>query len=145
VEKLLLLSSLIVTAYLTGLIWTVQIVHYPLFNLADRSSFAAFEAAHSGRISSIVLLPMVIELGLSIALLTQPSSILPSWAAWLGAGLVGMIWFSTFFLQVPQHAVLSSGFDPRAHAMLVGTNWVRTVAWTARTVLLGWLVWGAMR
>jgi hypothetical protein len=145
VEKFLLLSSLVVTAYLTGLIWTIQIVHYPLFNYADRSNFTAFETAHATRISSIVLLPMLVELGLSLALLVQPSSLVPSWAAWTGATLVGIIWLSTFLLQVPQHNILSSGFDPRAHAALVHTNWVRTVAWTVRTGMLGWLVWGALR
>jgi hypothetical protein len=145
VDKLLLLGSLIVTAYLTGLIWTVQLVHYPLFSLADRSSFAQFEAAHSLRISSVVMLPMLAELGFSLALLFTPLEGVPDWTAWVGAALVGVIWISTLFLQVPQHAVLSSGFDAKAHATLVGTNWVRTLAWTVRTGLLGWLVWGTMR
>jgi hypothetical protein len=145
VEKLLLLGSLVVTAYLTGLIWTVQVVHYPLFDMAERSNFAAFEAAHSLRIGGVVMLPMLAELGLSLALLFTPLEGVPVWSAWIGAALVGVIWISTFFLQVPQHGVLSSGFDPRAHALLVNTNWVRTLAWTARTGLLAWLVWTQWR
>ncbi len=140
-DKLLLLAQLTVTAYLTGLIWTIGAVHYPLFNFADRADFAAFEAAHSARISSIVLVPMVAELALSAMLVLSPSSVAPAWAAWLGAALVGVIWASTFFLQVPQHAILSSGFDQRAYEALVSTNWIRVAAWTARTGLLGWLVW----
>lgn len=141
---MLLLAQLIVTAYLTGLIWTIGVVHYPLFNLAERSGFAAFEAAHSARISGIVLVPMVVELALAAMLALNPQGVAPAWAAWLGAALVGIIWASTFFLQVPQHSVLSGGFDQRAYELLVGTNWIRVVAWTARTALLGWLVWAQL-
>ena len=140
VDKLLLLVQLLVTVYLTGLIWTIGVVHYPLFNMADRANFSAFEAAHSARISSIVLLPMLLELGLSVAMALNPSSIAPNWAAWLGLALVILIWASTFLLQVPQHAALSSDFDQQAFETLVSTNWIRVVLWSARSVLLAWLV-----
>ena len=140
-EKLLLLGNLVVTLYLTGLIWTVGVVHYPLFNLADRATFASFEAAHSARISSIVLLPMLAELALSVALAFQPGSVAPPWAAWLGLALVIVIWLSTFLLQVPQHGVLSGGFSQSAFETLVSTNWIRVVAWTCRGGLMTWLVW----
>jgi hypothetical protein len=141
VEKLLLLGNLVVTLYLTGLIWTIGVVHYPLFNLADRTTFATFEAAHSARISSIVLLPMLAELALSVAFVFQSNSVAPSWAAWLGLALVIVNWLSTFLLQVPQHGVLSSGFSQSAVETLVATNWIRVAAWTARGGLLTWLVW----
>jgi hypothetical protein len=140
-EKLLLLGNLVVTLYLTGLIWTVGVVHYPLFNMADRATFAAFEAAHSARISGVVLLPMLAELALSVAFAFQSSSVAPSWAAWLGLVLVIVIWLSTFLLQVPQHGVLSGGFSQSAYQTLVATNWIRVVAWTARGGLLTWLMW----
>jgi len=38
---------------------------------------------------------------------------------------------STVVLQAPQHAILSRGFDERAYRRLLGTQWIRTVAWTA--------------
>ncbi|HEX2205610.1 MAG TPA: hypothetical protein VHG91_20025 [Longimicrobium sp.] len=49
-----------------------------------------------------------------------------------------MVWLSTALLQVPMHGRLERGFDAAAHRRLVATNWVRTVAWTARGVLLLW-------
>ena len=48
--------------------------------------------------------------------------------------------FHAAFLSVPQHAVLARGFDADAHASLVTTNWVRTVAWSARGLMLLWIV-----
>ena len=55
---------------------------------------------------------------------------------WLAAALLGIIWLSTFLLQVPAHQKLTSGFDERIHRRLVATNWLRTFAWTARSTLL---------
>jgi hypothetical protein len=49
--------------------------------------------------------------------------------------LVVVIWFSTFLLQVPCHTRLSQGFDAQIHAQLVSTNWIRTLAWSARAVV----------
>jgi hypothetical protein len=38
-------------------------------------------------------------------------------------------------LQAPRHVALRRGFDPSVHARLVATNWIRTAAWSARSVL----------
>ncbi|MFN3267463.1 MAG: hypothetical protein ACK41E_11570 [Deinococcales bacterium] len=140
-EKLILLCNLIVGAYLTGLIWTIQVVHYPLFSYAERANFSAFEAEHSLRISSIVLLPMLAELVLSGLFLTVRLEGIPALVPWVCAGLVGLIWLSTFFVQVPQHNILASGFEQSAHTLLVSSNWIRTLAWSAKTLLLGFSVY----
>ena len=58
----------------------------------------------------------------------------------LGLVLVVVIWLSTALFQVPQHRRLESGFDEQAHRRLVNTNWIRIIAWTARSILtLTWL------
>ena len=58
--------------------------------------------------------------------------------------LVGVIWASTAFIQVPMHNVLGRGFDADAHAHLVSTNWIRTIAWSARAALLAWCIWNIL-
>jgi hypothetical protein len=140
-DKLILLGNLLVGAYLTGLIWTIQVVHYPLFSYAERGNFSAFEAEHGLRISSIVLLPMLAELILAGLFLGVKLEGMPAFVPWVSAGLVGVIWLATFFVQVPQHNILAGGFDQTAHRLLVSSNWIRTVAWTAKTGLLGYVVW----
>jgi hypothetical protein len=60
--------------------------------------------------------------------------------------LVGIAWASTAFVQVPLHGTLARGFDEDAHARLVATNWVRTIAWSGHAALMAWslaLVMGA--
>ncbi len=140
-DKLVLLANLVVGAYLTGLIWTIQIVHYPMFALADRTNFSAFESEHGLRISSIVLVPMLLELVLTIVFLGSNLKTIPDWCPWVCAALVGIIWFSTFFLQVPQHNILAGGFDANAIASLVSSNWIRTAAWSVKTGLLAFVVY----
>jgi hypothetical protein len=117
---------------MTGLIWFVQIVHYPLFARVGNDEFVTYETLHA-RLTSFVVVPlMLVEAGCAMALVAlTPHRPL----VWVGFGLLLIIWLSTFCLQVPQHRKLSGGFDPRAHRLLVKTNWVRTLAWTARSVV----------
>jgi hypothetical protein len=54
--------------------------------------------------------------------------------------LIATIWAITFAVELPLHRRLGAGFDAGAHRALVLTNWARTLAWTARTVMAGcWL------
>lgn len=125
---------------MTGLIWFVQVVHYPLFNSVGVDRFAAYEARHSNLTTYVVIVPMFIELITSIALLWQRPEFIAVWQLWLGLLLVVVIWFSTAFLQVPQHNILGQGFNETAYSLLVSSNWLRTLAWTARSgLVIYWL------
>jgi hypothetical protein len=59
----------------------------------------------------------------------------------LSVGLLVAIWASTFLVQVPLHNALVDGFDAGAHGSLVRTNWVRTIGWSARGLLLTWIAY----
>ena len=50
--------------------------------------------------------------------------------------IVILIWFSTFFIQVPLHQKLSKGKKNSLIDKLVLTNWFRTVLWTLRSILI---------
>ena len=69
-----------------------------------------------------------------------PPGNVPHLLPWLGVGLLVVIWLSTFLLQVPRHRTLESGFDISVHRRLVGTNWIRTFAWSLRGLLVLWIV-----
>jgi hypothetical protein len=131
----LMLGHAVSTWFLTGLIWTIQVVHYPLFAMADRGTYADFAAAHNHRITPLVGPPMVLEALLAVWLAVDPPAGIPRWWTWTGLALVGVVWTSTALLQVPQHGRLAAGFDAQAHAWLVASNWVRTIAWTLRAAI----------
>jgi hypothetical protein len=80
---------------------------------------------------------MLIELGTGVALLWRRPVAMPLTWAWVGLLLLAVVWASTLALQVPRHDELRHGFDARAHRRLVGGNWLRTAAWTARAALVG--------
>jgi hypothetical protein len=130
----LLLSAASAT-FMAGVIWVIQLVHYPLFSFADEARFAAFHAAHSARITLIVMPAMLLELGSSLALVAASEDPLERRAAMLGVALVAVAWATTAFASVPAHGRLSGGFDAAAHRTLVTTNIVRTVAWSAHAAL----------
>lgn len=46
----LLITHAAATLWMTGLIWFVQVVHYPLFALVGSTGFAAYESAHATQI-----------------------------------------------------------------------------------------------
>ena len=140
-DAAVLLANLASAWFLAGLIWTIQAVHYPLFARVGREGFAAYESAHTRLITLVVGPAMLAELAAAFALVALRPRAVPAWAAWAALGLVGVIWISTAFVQVPLHGVLGRGFDDDAHARLVGTNWIRTAAWSARALLLAWCSW----
>ncbi|MBF9143124.1 hypothetical protein [Hymenobacter properus] len=137
---LLLLLNFAVAACLTGLIWMVQVVHYPSFGLVPKDAWVAFHHAHTRRIGHVVMAPMVLELVLAIWLAWAGRAALPGGVGWWSLGLVALVWAATFFISVPFHNRLEKGFDYIAIDGLTRTNWLRTLAWTARAVLLGWLL-----
>ncbi len=136
--RLLFSLQFLSTAAMFGLIWFVQVVHYPLFLAVGPDHFAAYEAAHANRTTYIVAPLMLVELVTALAMLApalRPAAVSVP-AAWLGAALVGVIWSSTALVQVPLHHRLQGGYSAETIARLVATNWVRTAAWTARAALL---------
>ena len=135
----LLFAQLATTLPLCGLIWTIQLVHYPLFAAVGDQQFGAFHAAHSRSISMLVVPLMLVELFAALAWLRWTPS--DPWVAPCGAALLLVVWLSTFALQVPIHAALGSGLDPGLIDRLVATNWIRTLAWSGRSVLLLVVTW----
>lgn len=118
------------TLVLVGLIWTIQVVHYPLFVHVDAEVFSVFEAAHSRRITAVIAVPWAVQ-GLSTAaLLLAPPSGVPRWLVLTTAVLALIPVVVTVGWSVPAHTALADGFDAAAHARLVATTWWRTAAFT---------------
>lgn len=116
---------------MVGLIWIVQLVHYPLFAQVGRSAYPDYHRAHTSRITWIVAPAMLIEAILTVGCVLS----LPSVFSALAAALLAVAWLSTFLIQVPMHGRLTQCLDMGIVRKLVVTNWVRTAAWSGRGVL----------
>lgn len=133
----LALVHLAATCALAGLIWTVQLAIYPLFDGVGREAFPAFHRRYVRGISWIVAPLMGVE-ALTAGLVLAAGERAPLFL--LGVALIAAIWLVTFLVEVPRHRRLAAGFDAAAHRELVGANWARTLAWTARAALVSaWL------
>ena len=132
--------NLLATWYLVGLIWTIQIVHYNLFDRVGAEGFKQYESDHGRLITPIVGPPMLIEIATAAMLLAVAPTGFSRWAAIAGLVMVILIWLSTALIQVPCHSRLLNGFDQATYRTLVMTNWIRTVLWSARGALMGYFL-----
>jgi hypothetical protein len=141
----ILIANVLATGFMTGLIWFVQVVHYPLFAAVGGTEFAAYSRSHQALTTLVVGPAMLVEAATAALLIVARPAAVPQWMAWTGVALVAIIWASTALLQVPAHGRLSAGFDAETGAFLVATNWIRTIAWSLRAVLAGAMLLAALR
>ena len=135
----MLLANLAATLVMVGIIWFVQIVHYPLFSRVGASGFAIYSGAHSRLTGLVVGPPMLVEAATAVALVLGPPPGVSSWLATIGFVLLAVIWLSTALLQAPRHRELGLGFDAASHRFLVASNWLRTVCWSTRGLVVLWM------
>jgi hypothetical protein len=133
----LLIVHAAATWFMTGLIWFVQIVHYPLFAKVGALAFKEYEHDHQRKTTWVVAPVMLIEAAAASMLVMPVVGMADVMLAWLGLALLAVVWLSTFLVQVPLHAALERAPSRETMDRLVLTNWVRTVAWTARAVVAG--------
>jgi hypothetical protein len=132
----LLLAQVAATLFMTGVIWIVQAVHYPLFTRVGRNEFRQYAEGHQRRITPVVGIAMSVEAVTAVLLLLFAPVGVQEGLLVLGAILLLPIWLSTALLQVPAHRRLSAGYDDRTVSMLVTTNWLRTSVWSMRSVVI---------
>ncbi len=128
------------TFMLTGLMWCVQLVNYPLFPWVDREKFCDFEKKYQKRISFLLFPLIVLECFFAVLMFTVAKDGEFRTVTYVLFLLLLFIWFSTFCLQIPEHAELANGFSLKNIKRLILTNWIRTAAWTLRSLLLLWLL-----
>jgi hypothetical protein len=125
-------AHLVATLFMVGLIWFVQVVHYPLMAGVGEDGFVAYEAQHRNRTAAVVGLPMAVEGVCTVWLFLVPPEGMSRALPLVGGLVLAVVLASTVWLQVPMHDRLSRGLDTGAARRLVATNWVRTVGWSVR-------------
>lgn len=135
-RKICLLLQAGVTWAMTGIIWMVQVVVYPLFGDIGEASFVAYHERYMWLVSWIVGPLIILELITvvwSLLLFTDP---MDRRMLFLGAGLFLALCVATFFGPVQIHQELKAGYSAEAADRLVTSNWIRTILWTCRALLL---------
>ena len=122
-----------ISCALFGVIWIIQLVHYPSFKSYEINTFSLSMRSHQDRISWVVIPLMLAELMVAAYLAyTAPS--LPNQTI---VGIVICIWFCTFTIQVPLHReLLLNGKNSLHLRHLVISNWIRTALWTLKLFIV---------
>lgn len=132
IAEIAAVTQVVASVGMFGVIWIVQVVHYPLMRFVSAEQFARFETAHRVRISWVVGPLMAVEGVCVLAFLFAPPAGLVWWLPWAGAAAEAVAIGTTVFVSAPLHERLNAHFDQASLDRLVATNWVRTFAWTAR-------------
>jgi len=127
----ILLCNIFLSAIMTGIIWLVQLVIYPSF---EKARSKEFQIHHVKSIGPIVAPLMIIELLAMIYLLKIDQHIMLI----SSAVCLFVIWLSTFLIQVPIHNQIQKNFNILSIRRLILSNWLRTIFWTLKSILLLW-------
>jgi hypothetical protein len=128
-----LVTNLAVTLFLTGLVWELQVVQFPLMLRAGGLDFPDY-VTHQRRRNTLLMAPvMLIELVTGGWVLADDRDAFPA------ALLILIIWTVTFASIVPIHSKLVRGYDQRLLRTLIRRNWIRTVCWSLRSAILLWI------
>ena len=135
IAEIVLIAQVVGSVGMFGVIWTIQLVHYPLMRAVPDDAFVAYERQHTRLISFLVGPLMVIEgvCVLAVFFLRPPG--IPIWSTVLGGILEAVAIGITAFISAPTHAKLESGKNDALLQHLIATNWLRTAAWTGRAAI----------
>ena len=133
-NNFVLLGHLIFTSIMTGVIWVIQIVHYPSFHFIEKELYTAFQKFHMNKISIIVIPIMLAELITGMMLFLDKSYKSPFLI--ISSVILVLIWLITGVFFSKAHNELMTGYQELVVNQLVVMNWIRTLLWTLRLLLL---------
>ena len=125
------------TIFMAGVLWTMQLLNYPLLALVGNDAFPRYKTAHNRRFA-LVVVPGVLDAAGGIGLLLSRPGQVPLWAPAGELAPLLVVIISTAALQGRQHRELAGGFGGRVLSLLVRSNWIRVAAWSAAGALALW-------
>ena len=130
----MLVLHLIATSVMVGVIWIIQLVHYPSFHFVELKRYTTFQKFHMNRISYVVIPAMLTELFTLILFVFSMDQI--DTLVLASAILLIFIWLMTAVFFSGVHQKLTLGYDQPVVDKLVKLNWGRTLLWTLRLLLI---------
>gem|GEM_PF-2198663 len=118
-----------------GIIWFVQVVHYPGMHHVDRED--TYYVLNAPRTASVVVPFMVVEIVTGFLMILPPlrPPYVPQWVLVTGFVLIVAAWAVTFARQVPRHQILiQCRYNGKVVDALIRINWQRTAIWSVRAI-----------
>jgi hypothetical protein len=122
--------------YNAGCMTTLQLQHYGIYPAVGREHFARYMRANNRAALLPTILPAMLLLVSSLALILRRPGFIGPYEALAGLGLNLAALLSTFVWQRPiQGRMAERGYDEVNTRLLISTNWIRTVAYWLIAVL----------
>ena len=126
-------THLVCTSVMVGIIWVIQLVHYPSFHFIRKDIYASFQKFHTDKIAIIVAPVMLIELITGVLLIYMETNI--DIVLIVSLVILLAIWILTAIYFYKAHQNLMSGYNKEIINQLIKLNWIRTLLWTFRLIL----------
>lgn len=127
---------LVSTSIMVGVIWIIQLVHYPTFLFIDKQKYMKFQEFHMSRVSYIVMPTMIAELFSGIYILFYNNVLMVNTFFLLASFSLFLNWVITALVFVKIHNGLLIKYEKNIILLLVKLNWLRTILWSLRLVFL---------
>ena len=124
---------IISTSIMVGVIWVIQLVHYPSFKYVNESDYIIFQKYHMSNISYIVFPVMFTELITALIILFFGEK---SLFFVLSLICLFLIWVITGVLFTKYHSILKEGKDLMIIEKMIKANWIRALLWTMRLIMI---------
>ena len=128
-----LIIHIISTSIMVGVIWVIQLVHYPSFKYVNESDYIIFQKYHMSNISYIVFPVMFTELITALIILFFGEK---SLFFVLSLICLFLIWVITGVLFTKYHSILKEGKDLMIIEKMIKANWIRALLWTMRLIMI---------
>ena len=119
---------------MTGIIWLIQLIHYPSFSFIDKNMYSKFQTFHMNRISFLVGPIMILELLSGFYLLlffySESNFFVINFILNILILTMTIIVFGTI------HKKLIEGFKFSLFAKLISMNWIRTILWSMKSIFI---------
>ena len=120
---------LFLAVYNAGCMTTLQIQHYGIYPAVGKENFAAYMQANNRAAVLPTILPAMLLLLVSLALVFSHPGFMRTYEAVGALGLNLVAFASTMVWQRRIHAEMATtGYDEQKVSTLIQTNWIRTSA-----------------
>jgi hypothetical protein len=133
---ILFVVFLFLAIYNAGCMTALQLQHYGIYPAVGRDGFAEYIGANNRAAALPTILPGMLLLILSVAVVIFRPSFVRRYEAWAALALNLITLFSTFRWQRPLQAEMAtSGYDETKVRLLIRTNWIRTISYLLLALL----------
>jgi hypothetical protein len=133
---ILFVVFLFLAIYNAGCMMALQLQHYGIYPAVGREGFAEYMRANNRAAALPTILPGMLLLILSIALVIFRPSFVRPYEAWAALAFNLITLFSTFRWQRPlQGEMATAGYDDAKVRLLIRTNWIRTISYLLLVLL----------